>query len=237
MRSATVRKVRKGPEPTALAAARREARRIERDTGRPLVAHDWELLRGPEKVEVGRRLYEDQDGLCAYCGGRLRRPDGDRGLKIEHFVPRSVDPSRMFDWDNLLAVCDGRTLDERGAVLHCDSHRTPNTLLHVHPALDPDPSARLEVSLKDFEIVPRDAGAISDVGELNLNIGVLTQNRRRVVEELRKRLARGDTPSQLLRQYSAPAPAGLPPYAHVAQAYLRRKLRQRGVPTSGGETR
>ena len=75
-------------------------------------------------------LAENQYGLCAYCEAKLPL-GGDR--RIEHFHPKSdmtTNHCWMFDWDNLLAVCEGGASnlvcevadDESGRTeLHCDA--------------------------------------------------------------------------------------------------------------------
>jgi len=43
-----------------------------------------------------------------YCEKRITNPDGERregNCEIEHVVPKSADPTRIFDWTNLAMSC------------------------------------------------------------------------------------------------------------------------------------
>jgi 5-methylcytosine-specific restriction endonuclease McrA len=95
-----VRSIEKGQEPRCVAELRREARRIAKDTGKAAVPTDWEPKDCGDPIREA--LWREQGGLCAYCMRRIE-PRGDK-MKIEHFVSRSLEPNRMYDWDNLLGT-------------------------------------------------------------------------------------------------------------------------------------
>jgi uncharacterized protein (TIGR02646 family) len=53
--------------------------------------------------EIKEALLRETSGKCAYCESKLRHVTyGD----IEYIVPKSVVPSRTYDWMNLTAACD-----------------------------------------------------------------------------------------------------------------------------------
>lgn len=246
-------RVRKGPEPPCLAACRRELQREQSET-HSVVASDWDKLGGCAK-HVRSALVRDQDALCAYCGRRLVRPlqdleqhlprphqRTDNSMKIEHFAARSIEPQRMFDWDNLLGVCSGHFVI-RGRTIHtCDSARG-NRPLHIHPVAPLcDITALFPVHdghLRDKrgrsrlgEIMPQSDAATADTTTLNLNADPLVADRADEIRRLRVRLSKDDSTQaiqRLLNVATVPASDGLPPYAHVAAAYLRKKLRQRAA--------
>lgn len=241
-----MRRVRKTSEPTCLAACRRELRREHQATGRTS-ASDWDKL-GACAREVRAALVRDQDGLCAYCGRRLIRPAEDLGeepgaagcMKIEHFEARSRAPERMFDWDNLLGVCSGHFVIGGQTITTCDSARG-NRTLHIHPVTHPrDPSELFPVHtgrLRDDhgnprlgEVLPQGEDALADTTTLHLNASLLIGDRARMIRDLRVLLSKDDSPAalrRLLRVNTIAGSDGLPPYAHVAAAYLHRKLRAR----------
>lgn len=232
-----MRRVRKGTEPDCLADVRREVVRIMRETGRPLTSNDWELLKDCAGA-VRDALRRDQDGLCAYCCGTLGS-DG-QSMKIEHFLPRSQHPERMFDWSNLLGVCLGRAkLGEQPPLTHCDTSRGDRPL-HVHPVTSPrDPGELFPVNITARagealgSVRPTSPEAAVDVDTLNLNATHLVHNRAEEVRQLR-RLLQADSSTdrlrRLLRTATEPVRGQLPAYAHVREAWLRRKLRQRERP-------
>lgn len=93
-----MRSIASHPEPPELAAAR------------PNLPAHWNNLHGPVfgpvKAAIRDGLYRHQYGLCAFCEGSL----GELGRHIEHIEPKGGmggNPSRMFDYDNLVASCQG----------------------------------------------------------------------------------------------------------------------------------
>lgn len=225
-----MRRIDKGSEPPCLAEVRREARRIELETGRAPQGDDWDLKECAKPVRDA--LCREQLGLCVYCMVRIESRgyrEGSGGMKIEHFVARSQDPRLMYEWHNLFGVCGGRYMWNGVVVETCDTARKHRPL-YVHPAgRMPDPeevftadnSGRLNGNTPEAE---------SDLQTLNLNAGHLVWNRKGVIEQLREKLSQDDSPATLRRLYRAattPGPDGLPPYAPIAARYLERKLRQR----------
>ena len=56
------------------------------------------------KNAVKKDLLEEQGYICCYCQTRIKM---DEKTQIEHFIAMDSDPTKMFDYDNLLASCDG----------------------------------------------------------------------------------------------------------------------------------
>jgi uncharacterized protein (TIGR02646 family) len=56
------------------------------------------------KNAVKKDLLDEQGYICCYCQSRINM---DEKTQIEHFIARSSDPTKMFDYDNLLGCCDG----------------------------------------------------------------------------------------------------------------------------------
>lgn len=201
----------------------------------------------------GRRLVRPPQDLEDPARTRVPRhpvPGGDgrpvsrlgNTMKIEHFEARSLVPQRMFDWDNLLGVCSGQFISHGQTIVTCDSARG-NRPLHIHPVTHPrDPSELFPVRdghLRDEhgrprlgEIDPQGDDALADTVTLNLNADFLVGDRARVIQDLRIHLSKDDSVPAIQRLFKAFTVAGnhgLPPYAHVAAAYLRKKLRARGA--------
>jgi hypothetical protein len=62
---------------------------------------DW---RGREYWRnILRQLHESYRGICAYSCHWIPHDTG--ALTVEHFVPRCVDPSAAYEWDNFRLVC------------------------------------------------------------------------------------------------------------------------------------
>lgn len=65
----------------------------------------------PTKAEIGRYrhpeikavLLEETAGKCAYCESKLQHiHHGD----VEHMYPKSLDPAKTFEWNNLTLACE-----------------------------------------------------------------------------------------------------------------------------------
>ncbi|MBK9369034.1 MAG: TIGR02646 family protein [Deltaproteobacteria bacterium] len=111
---------RKGPPPLeALHAARAALAQAEADAGSE-VKDIWGLPF--DKAALQRALCEEQRYLCAYCG-RTIQADGQHMI-VEHFTPRSKDPTLTFEWQNLLGVCLGHSSLSSKEFRHCDQNRT-----------------------------------------------------------------------------------------------------------------
>jgi uncharacterized protein (TIGR02646 family) len=228
----TVRRIDKGNEPACLAEVRREARRIQNDTGKAPHGGDWDLKGCAQPVRAS--LCTEQLGLCAYCMGRIEpRPYSATagGMKIEHFVARSDEPSRMYDWDNLLGACGGQFVWGGDVVETCDTARR-NRPLRIHPANSAPSPEDVFTPEGDGRLSARTPEAQADLQILNLNAQHLINNRSGVIDALRQRLRQDDSPKALRRLYetaTTPAAGSLPPYAPVAARYLERKMRQHRV--------
>jgi len=220
-----VRTIEKRAEPNCLAGLRREAKRIEHETGKPPKGEDWDIKECGDPLR--QALCRDQHGLCAYCMRRIR-PSGD-GMKIEHFVTRSGAPRQMYDWDNLLGVCSGVLYGPTGATHICDTARG-HAKLHVHPAKPPPKPEAVFIITKRGSIDPRSDDAEADCTTLNLNHERLVAGRQAVISDLRKKLRAADDAKSIRRMLetaSTPTHDGLPEFARVMIEYLQRKLRAR----------
>ena len=153
-------------------------------------------------------------------------PNSSRGMKIEHFTPRAVDPRKMYDWDNLLGVCGGLHVWQGEMISSCDASRPEGSLLFVHPAHDPPPETVITPD-RQGRLSAANANAESDLERLNLRNDLLNFNRAEVVEHLRLRLKRDDSVSNIRKLLKTANSPPLPPYSFVAVWYLNLKLRAR----------
>ena len=71
---------------------------------------DWQLfIRTQCYSAVSESLHREQQYLCSYC--ELQIADGNS--HVEHMEPRSLNPGRTYEYDNLTASCNG------GSAEHC----------------------------------------------------------------------------------------------------------------------
>ena len=235
-----MRWIQKGAPPGCLAALRKEMLRVERATGKPTQPADWSP--GSCSDPIYKALHRDQFGLCGYCTQRIQPighrdhppPIGNGGMRIEHMVTRDAEPTRMYDWDNLLGVCGGRTLTPLGKTEdHCDRMRGGQDLTLNPTRRVPDPAAAFTYRrCPDTGHLLMD-GPASDIKHLNLNHPGLAQRRRDAENRIAKHLATAKKPverrklleRELVTATTPDSLGTLPEFAPVIERYIRKKLR------------
>jgi uncharacterized protein (TIGR02646 family) len=130
-------------------------------------------------------LLKEQGYICAYCMRRLE--NNPLRTKIEHWKTREdynaeSDFEGTLDYNNLLAVCDGKTFD----FLHCDSKRAQE-----NPKLTVNPIDKLLIAqityLKNGKIESLNEAIQKDLEEhLNLNCQILQDNRKKILNDIQK---------------------------------------------------
>ncbi|MFZ2727472.1 MAG: retron system putative HNH endonuclease [Methylococcaceae bacterium] len=64
----------------------------------------WEKLSGDDKKSVKKSLLQEQGYICCYCQKEI---EVNKFTIIEHLESRKTSPIKMFNYDNMLACCDG----------------------------------------------------------------------------------------------------------------------------------
>lgn len=213
-----MRKIVKGPEPSALTEYR-----AGRKAGVP--DPDYEGFR--EKDLLREAIATEQRGLCCYCMRRIH-PHED-GMKIEHCLSQEMHPDKQLNYRNLLGACKGGE-GARARDQHCDTKKGRHSL-SFNPA---DPHFDIEASIKylgDGEIFSSNAKINWELGEavLNLNLPMLKSSRKAVLDAFQSRLISGErlNAAKELAKWDGSQPKQLPEYAAVVACYLRKKLRQK----------
>lgn len=133
--------------------------------------------------DIKAALVQETHGKCAYCESKLLHiHHGD----VEHVYPKSLDPARTFEWDNLTLACEV-----------CNQNKSNKDPL-VENIIDPyhaDPSDHL--LFFGPLIFPSTPAGISTRALLDLNRGELCERRKEKLEGLMmvyETLTRGDLP-------------------------------------------
>ena len=102
--------INRSPEWTAISADRTEVIRSYFDTHAP-------------KKDLRTCFRTQQHDLCAYCMSKLPPLSAAIGFPLEHWLPLSVNKSKVFDYRNLLGVCDGgaNSPHDKKGTLCCDA--------------------------------------------------------------------------------------------------------------------
>lgn len=164
-------------------------------------AHYDNFKQSDGKGDVQNSLLTEQGFICAYCMRRIGMPP-----KIEHWITREESnvqnmPAQTLDYDNLLAVCNGTTLQNEIKYEHCDQSRSKsNRELTINPT-DERTIQKLRF-LKNGKIESDDKAIFDDLNNenaLNLNTLFLRDARRLVYESVKKLIdikCRNKTPTQ-----------------------------------------
>lgn len=244
-----MQRIEKRPEPACMAKLRREAKRVEAESGKAPTPNDWNTVPGEQQAAMQQGLHCEQHGLCAYCQGSiaLTAEGRARNFTIEHVIARTFqtpqDPAagarRMFDWDNLVAVCEGKSWCGETEYTHCDTSRGNDALDidPLHPAIETNVVVGVprDHAHTGARILPMDSPdpeyqrQLDDV--LCLNNPVLGANRLKVRASLRdeaRRRSSKEARRYLIRMLAIATATedgtARPPYARVVAEYCARKL-------------
>lgn len=137
------------------------------------------------KNTLRQSLLEEQGYLCAYCMGKIHGELNQ--MKIEHYEPRNAQ--NELDYSNLLAVCTGNMSGNSHSRQHCDTKKG-NQHLHINPQ-NPDHISCISYK-SDGTIYAKNNEDFNNDLNLTLNLndeyGYLKSNRKRVLDELKKKI-------------------------------------------------
>lgn len=182
--------------------------------------------------DLRESLLKEQGYICAYCMRRIPTSDAPHEQaesKIEHLRSREHHPNLQMDYSNMVICCPGRMVGN----IHCDASKEEKDI-QCSP-LSQAAMSTIQYSndgtIKSTNVV-YDA-EINDV--LNLNVGVLKDNRKSVWESVRDRIQREGNwhmsyVRRVLDEYrSFDADGRKKPYCGIVIYKLTKKLRQCGV--------
>lgn len=138
------------------------------------------------KAQLREALVQEQFYICCYCNDSIKGEPLD--TKIEHFLPKEKYRDRTFDYQNLLAACNGgekeadpKLLNPR--VLHCDSKKDnedPSQIQLVTP-FDIDAHTHFYFT-ENGEIRSNTQQGKNTITFLNLDCKRLNLRRKKVIE-------------------------------------------------------
>lgn len=135
--------------------------------------------------EIKEALIAETFGKCAYCESKLRHITyGD----VEHIVPKSTDPAKTFEWENLTLACDV-----------CNTNKADHFEDHAD-LVDPysvDPEEHLIFAGANILPKPGSAPGLATESTLKLNRLELLERRSEKLMQLNRQL-------QLLFEVSDP---------------------------------
>lgn len=111
-------------------------------TGRKL----WKMVRDiqviPHLWDLKHQMYEEQGGICCYCGLRIFEDSEGRKQSVEHLVPKGTHRELVGEYKNLLLTCSITDDDanlmgvatNNPTLKHCDDSKA-NKPLHYTPLM------------------------------------------------------------------------------------------------------
>lgn len=135
-----------------------------------------------------KALLDEQGHLCAYCNGRISLKLNENGkprIEVEHFLSQDAHPEKDLDYENLLGVCNGITIQKNE---HCDKSKKAEPLQKLDPR-HASIESKLTYSLKGFiSTVKADPIVEADLKLLNLNDSFIVGSRKQAMDEALKEL-------------------------------------------------
>lgn len=152
-------------------------------TGRKL----WRMVRDikviPHLWDLKHQMYDEQGGICCYCGLRIFEDSEGRKQSVEHVVPKSAHRELVGEYKNLLLTCSITDDDanlmgvatNNPTLRHCDDSKEDKPL-HYTPLM---PECE---TLFQYDVVggvqATDAKAQSDIETLRLDCDLLKERRK-----------------------------------------------------------
>ncbi len=141
-------------------------------------------------ADLKQLLYDEQGGICCYCGVRLEYPVNSKS-RVEHVKPKNQYRQLVGEYENLLLSCDlteeeyrnmrNAPKKERKSFLHCDIAKDSTEI--TYSPLNPE-CERAFIYKIDGDIDGIDQEAKDDIKTLKLGCDYLVRRRREAINAL-----------------------------------------------------
>jgi len=145
----------------------------------------------PTFIGLKQQLFEDQGGICCYCGQKLICEDYPFRTPyiVEHIIPKGIDRTMAGEYQNLLLSCCPSKSEEdargkvprkvRSAFFHCDKSKGEQQI--TNPPTHDDIETFFSYDVFG-NVIPNNESAALDCRILNLNCEWLRKRRRAAIE-------------------------------------------------------
>ncbi len=176
-----------------------------------------------------KQLLQEQGYICCYCMSRI---DCDNS-KIEHFRPQTKNRDVQIDYQNLFIACSGGE-GSKAKGQFCDTKKGEKDLNSIDLLSSIEDSVNYTKSAKNISITSNDKSIDKEINDiLNLNVMVLSRNRKEVYDRVMKNLkSRGYTMASIqkaLNYYKTQHHGKFEPYCEMIVYFLTKKLKSKGV--------
>lgn len=148
----------------------------------------WKMVRDikviPHLWDLKHQMYNEQGGICCYCGLRIFEDSEGRKQSIEHLIPKGHHRELVGEYKNLLLACSVieddaivMGLDSRYSSIlrHCDDSKE-DAMLHYTPLM-PECETVFQYDMVGG-IQTDDSNAQADIETLRLDCDLLRTRRR-----------------------------------------------------------
>ena len=154
----------------------------------------WKKVRDikiiPHLWDLKHQMYDEQGGICCYCGLRIFKDSEGRKQSVEHVIPKGLHRELVGEYRNLLLACsvidDDAILMEAASkadstLRHCDDSKE-DALLHYTPLMPECETAFQYDAVGGVQAT--DDQAQSDIETLRLDCELLKKRRQEALSIL-----------------------------------------------------
>lgn len=148
----------------------------------------WKMVRDikfiPHFWDLKHQMYDEQGGLCCYCGLRIFKDTEGRKQTVEHVIPKSAHRELVGEYKNLLLACSiteddanllGVDSTFHPSLRHCDDSKD-NATLHYTPLMPECEKVFHYDAVGNVQAVNEEAE--EDIDTLQLNCDLLKVRRK-----------------------------------------------------------
>lgn len=147
----------------------------------------WKMVRDikviPHLWDLKHQMYEEQGGICCYCGLRIFKDSEGRKQSVEHLIPKGTHRELVGEYKNLLLACSVTDDDANlmgvaknsPALRHCDDSKA-DTSLHYTPLMSECETVFLYDAVGGVQAT--NGEALADIDTLRLDCDLLKGRRK-----------------------------------------------------------
>ena len=153
-------------------------------TGKKLYRYVRDIKIIPHFWDLKHQMYEEQGGICCYCGLKIFKDRNGRKMSVEHLVPKGIQRELVGEYKNLLLSCtiinDDTSLLGVNSIndpnlQHCDDSKGDTILNHTPLDINCE---RLFVYDSMGKVSGIDESVNADIITLGLNCQLLIERRK-----------------------------------------------------------
>lgn len=147
----------------------------------------WKMVRDikviPHLWDLKHQMYDEQGGICCYCGLRIFEDSEGRKQSVEHVIPKGTHRELVGEYKNLLLTCSITDDDanlmgiakSNPSLKHCDDSKE-DKVLHYTPLMSECETVFQYDAVGGVQATDNDA--LEDIQTLRLDCDLLKERRK-----------------------------------------------------------